>query len=334
MQIEKISTNPYLYTAKMSAEPRTQITAVSGGYNPAYYAPAFKSASDITLKYVLEKQSAYIPARILDKIKELVSSGKDKLFTLPEVHSEVYKKLFEAKTLDEVKTYYPEFREVIDMSEMKNNRSKAVKAVQSIMPLEDFTLQYLKELYLPTSQDNLVKKYGFTNRNLLLWLNSKLNIKKLSGEYIMLLKLSDEKENRRYAQMTSNYLKNNDEVRKNFFEKASDAHKTAEYREKKRNEMVRFYQNNPEKREKVRLISSMTWERCSEIKKEFQAYTKAQSGYVKVILKKKCAGMTLTDVEKRIVGKYYKDFWKSHPEFAELYRKTRMEVIEEINRTI
>ena len=230
------------------------------------YNTNFGSASVITIEYVLKNHAKYLPPTMLKEISSLVgarSKGYPKLY---ELHNEAYKKLFEAKSLEEVKRIYPEFADVLDISTLKDNRSKAVKAVQKSMPLEKFTLEYIKKLFAPTSQDVLVKDFGFTNRSLLAWLNEKLNIKKLTGSYIKLLQMSDEKENDRIASLSRKALFADAEVQKHRLERAAEAHRTLEYRTKKRQEMVDFYKRNPDMAEKVGIISQRTWDNCPEIK--------------------------------------------------------------------
>lgn len=294
------------------------------------YNTNFGSASDITIDYVLKNHARYLPPTMLIEISSLVgaqSKGYPKLY---ELHNEVYKKLFEAKSLEEVKKIYPEFADVLDISTLKDNRSKAVKAVQKCMPLEKFTLEYIKKLFAPTSQDALVKEFGFTNRSLLGWLNEKLNIKKLTGSYIKLLQMSDEAENDRIASLSRKALYADEKAQKYRLERAAEAHRTPEYRAKKRQEMVDFYKRNPDMAEKVRIISQRTWDSCPEIKDAMSEYTKTLPSYERKIISKKRAGQKLSDEERRIAASYYKRFWELHPELKELYRTRRVEVLEKL----
>lgn len=291
----------------------------------------FCSAADITLEYVVKKHSRFLPKRIAEKLHNLISQGENKK-PLYEVHNEVYKDLFEAETLEEAKSKYPEFREVKDVEILSKNRSKAIKAILKVMPLEKFTLYYLKQLFKPTAQDSLVKKLGFTNRNLLMWLNKKLNIKKLSGSYIQLLKMSDEKENARIAELSRRAIYADAEAQKYRLERAAEAHRTPEYRAKKRQEMKEYYEKHPETAEKTAKISRMTWDRCPEIKQAFSDYTKQLSPYTRRILSKKQAGVPLTKEEQRVAYGYYRGFWEKNQDLRVIYRDRRMEVINELKK--
>lgn len=303
-------------------------TDIISPYNHKKTSVRFGSASDITLEYVLKKHSKFLPLSMLSRIKAAVTSGKTK--PLYEVHNEVYKDLFEAQTLEEAKSKYPELSDVKDVTAIADNRSKALKAILRLMPLDKFTLFYIKKLFAPSSQEQLVKELGFTNRNLLLWLNKKLNIRKLSGSYLKLLKMSDEKENARISELSRRAIYADSEAQKQRLERAAEAHRTPEYRAKKRQEMKEYYERHPETAKKTGLISKMTWDRCPEIKSAFSLYTKSLSYYVRKILSKKLAGEVLSENERKISFSYYRGFWEQNPELREIYRKRRLEVIKEL----
>ena len=292
----------------------------------------FSSASDITIEYALKHHAKYLPATMLKRVHELVSSGQGKK-PVYEVHNEVYKELFEAQTLDEIRSKYTEFKEIKDATDLVNNRSKAIQFIKNFKEIKDFTLYYIKRLYTPTSQDKLTQEFGFTNRSLLSWLNKKLHINKLSGSYIQLLKMSNEKENRRIAELSRQAIYSNPEAQKYRLEKAAQAHRTPEYRAKKQQEMKDYYKKNPEAAEKTSTISKMTWDKCPEIKKALSQYTKSLGSYIRKVLSKKQTGANLTSAEKRIASKYYRDFWEQNPEYKSIYKKRRLEVIEELKKT-
>jgi len=293
---------------------------------------SFCSAKDITLEYVIKNHSKYLPERIKAEIRRLLRTTDKNLPQLFELHNTIYKPLFDAKTLDEVKSAFPEFKEVLDISAIKENRSKAIPLIQKNSSLDIFTLDYLKKLYKPTAQDILVKEYGLTNRNLLLWLNKKLNIEKLSGTYIKLLQMSDEKENSRIAKLSRKALTADSEVQSYRLLRAAEAHRTPEYKEKKRQEMINFYKNNPEKAKRIGLVSQRTWDLCPEIKKAFSEYTKTLSPHIRRILSKKLAGQPLSVDERRITFGYYKGFWEKHEELKSVYRDRRIQAIAELQQ--
>ena len=305
-----------------------QIFSVNNSIN--HQSQSFKSSKDISLKYVLEKHAECVPQRVLQRMRELLQSGKE-LPQLYEVHKDVYAPLYKAKNLEEAKKLFPEISDVIDIKTLANNRSKAIKAVRTKMSLEKFTLDYIKKIFMMFSQPQLVKEYGFTNRNLVMWLNDKLHIKPFPSVYTKLVAMSNETENSRIAECSRRAIYRDPETQAKRQKKASEHHRSKDYRAKKRQEMIDFYKRNPEVSAKYSLISKRTWDMCSEIKRALSEYTKNCSKYVKKIMSKKISGKNLTEEERRIVSTYYKNFWDTHPEFKEEYRKARLKAIQEIN---
>lgn len=291
----------------------------------------FKSAKDLNLRYMLNKNSQYLPESVLKEVQRLCSSGKNELPSLPEVHQRVYQRLFNATSLEEIKSNYPELSEVIDIITLKGNRSKAIKAIESLMPLENFTLNYIKELYQPLRMEQLVEKYKLTNRSILSWLNEKLHINKLSSNYFQLLRMSNEEENLRIAECSRRAILNNPEAQQKRLEKAAETHRTSEYRAKKSKEIKDFYQRNPEAAQKTGLISKRTWDRCPQIKEALKEYTKNADTYTKSILVKRSMKIKLSNEEKRILNIYYKNFWDTYPEYKAVYREARLQVIKELS---
>lgn len=296
--------------------------------NRNYNTPNFTAASDITLKYVLTKRAQYLPESMLNEIKQICASNPKELPSLQDVHKKVYQPLFDAKNLEEVRERFPEFKDVIDIVSLKDNRSKAVKAIKEKMPLEKFTLQYLKQLYQPEKMEDLVKMYDLTNRSILSWLNQKLNIKKLCSPYLKILKMSDEKENQRIAELSRQAIFANPKAQKKRLAKAAETHRTPEYRAKKSQEMIDFYKRNPKAAGKIGFISKETWNRCPEIKKALAEFKDGKSAYIQAIMTK-VEYKNATPSERKIIKGFYKEFWETHPEMKEQYRKARLDVIKE-----
>lgn len=291
--------------------------------------PSFRAASDINLRYILQKHSQYLPPTMLGEVKKICRSNTGELPTLKEVHAKVYAPLFNAKSIEEIKPIYDEFSDVLDITSIASSRSKAIKAIQEKMPLEKFTLEYIKQLYTPTTILKLVDIYGFSSKSILHWINQKLNIKKLSTPYLALLRMSDERENQRIAECSRQAILKNPEVQKLRLAKAAKTHKTPEYRAKKRQEMIDFYQRNPEVAMRTGQISKMTWDLCPNIKQALSDYTQQASPMLRSILNKR-RYQKLTDLEQRALHGYYKGFWDSHPEYKEIYQKARLQVIKEL----
>ena len=295
------------------------------------YNTSFTSASDITIKYALEKHSDILPSRIKKEIQSILSESGENLPKLYELHNRVYQRLFNAQSMEEVREHYPEYKDIIELTALAGNRSKAVKAVKlKGISLEDFTLDFIKKLFAPTPQETLVKEYGFTNRSLIIWLMEKLDIPKFNGNYINILRMSDEVENSRIAELSRQAIYRMPEVQQARQAKVTAHHRTPEYREKKRREMIEFYKNNPDMAERVSKLSKLNWDKCPEIKEALSIYTVKSPEYVKNASRKKQRGQKLTEEEKQIISGYFRSFWKKHPEFVELYSKMRAQAAKEL----
>lgn len=290
----------------------------------------FKSAADINLRYIVKNHSKHLPQRVLECATELCRSGAEELPALYQLHADIYKPLLDAQSLEIAQIEFPEFKKVISLPDLNIKRSKAIDAIRKIMPMEDFSLDLLKKLYTPRFLDSLVQEYGMTNRSLLAWLINKLQITKLSSQYLKLLMMSNEAENSRIAERSRQAILRDPETQARRLAKAADTHRTPEYRAKKRQEMIDFYRRTPEAAQKTSLISKMTWDLCPEIKEALSVYTRQASSMVKALLSKRRYSR-LNELEQRIISGYYKGFWDSHPEYKEIYQKARLQVIEELS---
>ena len=302
----------------------------AGDYRPVFYKPVFGSAARLNLNYILNTHSKELPERVLKKASEICELAPDKLPTLKDLHDHIYYPLVHANSLDEVKALYPEFRDVIDLKDYKTNHSRAIRDITKNMPVEGFTLDFLKKLYMPVKMDDLVSFYGVKNRSSLTYLAESLGIKKLSGQYLQLYKLSDEAENSKFAKKAMSYV-SSPEIIKKRDERAAAAHRTPEYRAKKRQEMIDFYKRNPKAAEKVSLISRLTWDNCPEVKEAFAKFRENLSGLSKKVLIKGLAGEKLSESERRIFSTSMKNFWGNNPEMKALYRERRIEVVKKMN---
>lgn len=314
---------------RQSAEKQTY--AQISDYKPAYYIPVFGSAAKLNLKYILDTHQKELPESILVRVLKLVELETEKLPTLKDLHDYVYKHLQSAMSLDDIRKY-SEFANVTDLKDYRTRHSKAIASIKQNMPIENFTLDFIKKLYLPTKMDDLVKIYGVNNRSSLEYLAESLGIKKLSGMYLNLYRLSDEVENARFAKQAQSYVRT-PEARKKCNERAVAAHRTPEYRAKKRQEMIDFYKRNPEVAEKTSKISKMTWDNCPEVKEAFGEYRKFLDQSTKRILTKGLLGEKMNSFERKVFGGTMKEFWESHPQMRKIYQERRIEVIEKLKKS-
>lgn len=297
------------------------------------FIPNFCAAKDMNLRYILDRHSQELPVRMFDAIQNILKKQKSKLPTLHDLHLEIYQPLIRAKSLQEVKKYYPEFEEVVDLCELDGLRSKAADGIKNMAADKEFTLDLLKLLYAPMRLEDIAKFYDVQYRSAISYLMEILKIPKLSKTYIRLFSLSDEVENRIFAEKSLKALKTPEAIKK-CNENSAAAHRTPEYREKKRQEMIDFYKRTPDAAERVRMISQMTWDRCPEIKAAMALYTAQQTSFVLSTLAKRTNGARLNTVEKRAVASYYKKFWDAHPDLKKLYSQRKLEVVEELKKRL
>jgi hypothetical protein len=144
--------------------------------------------------------------------------------------------------------------------------------------------------------------------------------------------MSDETENNRIAELSRRAIYADAEAQKYRLQRAAEAHRTPEYRAKKKQEMKDYYERNPETAKKTGLISKLTWIKCPEIREALSSYTKKISPYVRKILSKKQTNAPLTEEERRITFSYYRGFWEQYHHLKQVYKQRRLEVIEELKK--
>lgn len=330
MKISQINNNIYFTKTDKSIKKAKTTEPAGKTFKPAYYAPIFCAVKDLTPQYILKKRSHLLPERVVNKIKELCANPSQVMPDIKALHFSVYEDLFNSDLLEKAKELYPEFGRVINAIELKDNPSSAIAAIKKRMPLSDFSLAILKDLYSFKKEDELVEKYGFTNRSQLIWILQKLNIPKLNGNYNMIVKLTDENVSAQFAENANKTLRTDPEIEKRRIASILKTARSEEYREKKRLMSEEILKNNPHLREDTRLISQMTWDRCPEIRQVLSEYTKEQPHVLKKSLMNKIHGKELTLAERNIVNAYYRMFWNTYPDLKEKYSRTRHEVTQEL----
>ncbi len=292
----------------------------------------FGAAKDINLRYIMEKRSHLLPPRMWSAVSEVLKKNEgvptEKLPTLKEVHTEVYAPLMQCKTLDELKAtgLYPEFLCVRDFTAIAREFSRSARKISAQMPLEDFSLDCLKKIWSGMPQEDIVKAYGFSCRKMLTKICDNLGISKPAGNYLTLLKTSDEAGNRAIAEKTLQHL---DVCRANLA-KAGLLCNTPEARAKQVAGMKKFYEDNPYRREEASMISKEVWRRCQDIKDAQAEFLAQQPVYVQVAARKIMHNEPTTEKEKRAGGAFFKTFWDKFEDCREKYGRIRKEVVQEM----
>ena len=290
----------------------------------------FGAAKDINLKYIMRNRSYLLPARVQDAVSDILERGGGlplkELPTLKEVHERTYAPLMQAGSLEEVRVLFSEFRDVRDFTEIAKKFARSARVIATRMNLEDFSLDCLKKIWSGMPQEEIVKSYGFSCRDVLSKICKTLHIPKPEGNYLVLLKNSDEEGNRRVADMTRRHL----DVCCRNLELANKANRTPEARAKHAESMRRFYEEHPERRELLSLISQTTWNKCPHIKQAMAVYTKFQPPRVLEAIDKQKAGIKLSEDDVRLVQDFYRRFWANFPNLRDDFSQARMEAFKEL----
>lgn len=293
---------------------------------------SFGAAKDINLRYIWRERRHLLPDRMVKAVDEALTSAGSKasnseLPTLRALHDKTYKGLFGAKTLDEVRENFIEFHDVRDFTEIAGQFSRSARMIQEQgIALEDFSLDCLKKIWSGMPQEEVAKSYGFSCRGVLSKICKNLNIPKPVNNYLTLLKTSCEEGNKEVADKTRRHL----ELSLEHLALANKANKTPEARAKQAESMRRFYVENPDKREEVGEISSLTWQKCPEVREAQARLLADASPFVQMASRNQLRGRALDDMQRRSVLGFYKNFWHSNFEFREVYGQARKEAAQEI----
>ena len=290
----------------------------------------FGAAKDINLRYIMKNRSHLLPVRVRGAVENILSETEGQplsvLPTLREVHQQTYAPLMSTETLSEAGTLYPEFSGVIDFTQIAAKFSRSAKTIARILPPEAFSLDCLKKIWSGMTQEEIVKYYGFSCRDVLSKLCKTLNIPKPQGNYLTLLKTSEEEGNRKVAEATRRHL----DVCLENLAFANLANKTPEARAKQAESMKRFYEEHPEMRAEVAEISTETWRLCTQIRRALADFLSDESSYIQILSGMQRHGRSLNDKEIRSVKGFYKRFWEAFPELKEIYSKARLKAASDV----
>lgn len=286
----------------------------------------FGSAKEINLSYILKNREHLLPERMRYAVRSALKQGED--ITLQELHNIIYAPLMQTQTLEEARILFPEFEDVRDFTEIADKFLRSARVISARMPLEDFSLDCLKKIWFGTPQEQIVKSYGFRCRDVLSKICKTLNIPKPEGNYLMLLKTSSEEGNRKVAEATRRHL---DTCMKNLA-LANIANKTPEARAKQAASMRRFYDEHPEKREAVSIITKAAWEKCGHIKQAMAVFTRFQPPRVIEAIHKQKAGSRLSESEQALIGDFYKRFWANFPNLRKDFSIAKIEAAKEFKK--
>ena len=291
----------------------------NNGYNSNIELSNFKArGKPITLEYIVKKRSYLLPKRVLDKAQVIVARMRENKPSLKELHLDIYAPLLECKTLDEAKHLFPEFSDIKeDVIFQRNSRYAEEFKMRTD---KDFSLKILQEYWGKLrNKDDIAHDLGMKGRSSLDWVLKKIGFVPLDTNYKILIKASDEEENRLIAAKTTawNVLHPDLMFLKN--RKAAQGCKTEKYRKEQSQRIKDYDKEHPERREKIRIVTQRAWDSCPEIKKAMSDFllelTPAERCVIVRSINKKC----LSSKEKVIRNKFFKDFWTKYSNLKSLY---------------
>lgn len=293
-----------------------------------YQNPSFqRRGKPIDLKYILAKRSQLLPQRVL---AEACISTPDK--SLLDIHRSLYAPLLDCKTLDEVKSIYPEFAGIADNVTFSRNTIYKQQFEARTSGI-NFPLKMLQELWANLkTKDEVAQELGLTNRSSLEWALKQIGFVYFPPNYRMLLKSSDEAGNREIAQKTTAYNEANPDLMYARNRHAAQFCKTEEYRAAQRARMLEYDKLHPERREKISEFDKRTWELCPEIKEAMSRFAMGETSYVRGVVMKKVRGVILSEQEKRVEKGFYRRFWAAYPQFRDVLAAAKAQVRKEMKQ--
>lgn len=285
--------------------------------------PNFKAkGKPISLQYIVEKRSYFLPERILNKAKEILTVSPNKIPSLMELHKSTYAPILECKTLDEVKKLFPEFKDI--KPKVKFLRESVYTKSFNSKISDNFVLDTLKAYWgrLETLGE-IARSLGMKTHSSIERALLRINFIPYDKNYRVLLNASDQEGNKIIASKTTAWNQAHPEKMYEHNKKAAQMCKTDEYRTAQAKRIKDFYKTNPERREKLSEALRMSWQNCPEIKEAMSEFLKQESIFTKHSICKRAQGKKLTSDEKKAAYGFYKRFWEAHPELKAIYAEAR-----------
>lgn len=297
--------------------------------------PSFGALKHINLQYVKNKRFHLLPERmkraVIAELDKFQGNYRAKgIRSLLQIHKDTYSILAGAKTLDEVKKMYPEFSGLIDYAEVAKEFpciTEVLKA-HNIKP-EDFSLIFLKDLWLPMKLKDACNKYGFTSPSALNKVMARINMPRYDKNYTILMQASEEAGNRAFAERT--LLTDSPARGREALKAGREKLKNPEVQAKHAASLKRFYAD-PWQRKRMGEISKRQWDLCPEIKEAMIAFLE-DFPIAKAAFAKEGSGIKLTSSDKSAIRNFYKSFWDAHPELKKALGKARTKAANEVTKS-
>ena len=304
---------------------------------------SFSGKSQKTAKQKIEAlpEESYPSIALRNFILERLEENKEA--NILDIHLEYYARLLDCETLNEAKELYPEFKEVIDATEIDEKifGTKGFRKIQEGkldgLTKDNFSLTAIKLIFGKGISKTEIAEKGYFGI-------------KYSGKIKEILSNLNIEIDQRYA-----YLLQSEKIKKawqddNFKEKQAQKRKEVwqdeEYRKKmraiqklnqnkpetkaKKEEKLRIIRQTPEFREKISRISQEHWqnpeyrEKLSKIRKEISSTPEARK-----TMSERSKKLKQDETQQKIAKIVYyasSKAWELHPIAKEIHRQTAKEV--------
>ena len=213
-----------------------------------------------------QKNSSVYPPNIREWAGMILEEGNKTKETLISIHKKYFANLKECFSLDEIKTKFPEFKDVISSDNAYTSEGSFIDKFQKgelefFDNDEDLSVQLIKLYWGEGFSLNDLKKYA--DGQDLYYTMTKLQIPTANRDYGHVLKFSDPEYNERLTrEMTEKRLAALDKKAQMqdgepIYIKRGPL--SAEHRQKISEGLKKFYQQNPEKSEELTLVLNKAW---------------------------------------------------------------------------
>ena len=202
-----------------------------------------------TIKQI--EQHGEFPEDIKELAEKTIKEGNPKNKTLIDVHKEKYADLYACDNLEEVRFFFPEFKDILSDKEVIYKENSFIDAVKKgEIPYfdkdKDVTLQLLQMYWGEGISLNDFKK-EFAGRNIY-GVFEKLNIPRMNQLYAHYLGFSDKDKNNRFVEAMKNRLNSAEYLAKQRASRVGieSKHLTPEHKAKISESLKKYYAENPE----------------------------------------------------------------------------------------
>lgn len=287
---------------------------------------------------------------ILNNIQTAMVTNKDS--NLYDIHTKIFAQLLKCKTLEEAKSFYPIFKNVIDAKSLPENKMsptliKIKNGKIEGITLENLSLALLKAHYGKGAGLNLKEEYFGLSKDAIQKMFDLLNIERLDGKYLRLLsdcnpirrehtsrnwsaekraahakkanEIWDNKEKRQtQSENKKKWFQEHPEAKQEMSDRMKGTTLNPETRAKVSIGKKKFYEENPE----FQQLRSESFEKHKHFKEIMKEVARKEFPYLRVIFLKKATGKPLENYEIKYMERYYKRCDELYPNGQKIVGET------------